>query len=167
MEVIVIGGGPAGAIAARRLAESDIRTFLIERDLNRIKPCGGGIPSTAFEEFRIPEYLIEKRVTNIGAVSPSLKELTIPLKGAYLAMVRREVFDAYLRREAEKAGAELIEGIFFNMKAGDRIEVEYSKNGTTKRLSADFLIGADGANSSVARSIGAESPESSLRYRRG
>lgn len=159
MDVIVIGGGPAGAIAAKRLTEAGIRTFLIERDLKRIKPCGGGIPSTAFEEFRIPESIIERKVTNIGAVSPSSKELTIPLKGAYLAMVRREVFDAYLRKEAEESGAELIEGYFLDMKAGDRIEVEYSKNGTTKRLIADFLIGADGANSSVARCIGAEPPK--------
>jgi geranylgeranyl reductase len=162
MEVIVIGGGPAGAIAARTLAEAGIRTFLIERDLNRIKPCGGGIPSTAFKEFNISEDVIERKITKIGAISPGLREIMIPLKDGYLAMVRREIFDAYLRKEAENAGAELIEGLFLNMRTGDRIEVEYSKNGTTKKLSADFLIGADGANSSVARYIGAKSPEKFL-----
>jgi geranylgeranyl reductase len=166
MEVIVIGGGPAGSIAAKTLAESGIRTFLIEMDLKRVKPCGGGIPSAAFEEFRIPEGIIERKVTKIGAISPSLKELTIPLKGGYLAMVRREVFDAYLRKIAEKAGAELIEGLFLNLKIGSRIEIEYkiptypplAKGGgggfSTKKLSADFLIGADGVNSSVACTIG-------------
>lgn len=162
MEVIVIGGGPAGAIAARTLAGAGIRTFLIERDMNRIKPCGGGIPSAAFEEFRIPEYLIERKITKIGAVSPGLKEITIQLKGGYLAMVRREVFDAYLRGEAEKAGAELICGHFLNLSTKSRIELEYRENGLIKRLKADFLIGADGANSSVARYIGMKPPEKFL-----
>ncbi len=162
MEVIVIGGGPAGAIAARTLAEAGVRTFLIERDMNRIKPCGGGIPSTAFKEFNISEDVIERKITKIGTISPGLREIMIPLKNGYLAMVRREIFDAYLRKEAEGSGAELIEGIFLNMRIGDRIEVEYSKNGTTKKMSADFLIGADGANSNVARFIGMKSTEKFL-----
>lgn len=159
MEVIVVGGGPAGAIAARTLAEAGIRTFLIERDLSRVKPCGGGIPSTAFKEFKISEDVIERKITKIGAVSPGFKEITIPLKGGYLAMVRREVFDAYLRKEAERAGAELIEGLFLNLRIGSRIGIEYREKGTTKRLSADFLIGADGTNSSVASAIGVKHPE--------
>lgn len=162
MEVIVIGGGPAGSIAAKTLAEAGIRTFLIEMDLKRVKPCGGGIPSAAFEEFRIPEGIIEKKVTKIGAISPSLKELTIPLRGGYLAMVRREVFDAYLRKMAEKAGAELIEGLFLNLKIGIKIEIEYKNGQGIKKLEGDFLIGADGANSSVAHAIGAKPLESFL-----
>jgi geranylgeranyl reductase len=162
MEVIVIGGGPAGSIAAKTLAEAGIRTFLIEMDLKRVKPCGGGIPSAAFEEFRIPEGIIERKVTKIGAISPSLKELTIPLKGGYLAMVRREVFDAYLRKMAEKAGAELIEGLFLNLKIGSKIEIEYKNGQGIKKLEGDFLIGADGANSSVAHAIGAKPLESFL-----
>lgn len=162
MEVIVIGGGPAGSIAAKTLAEAGIRTFLIEMDLKRVKPCGGGIPSAAFEEFRIPEGIIERKVTKIGAISPSLKELTIPLKGGYLAMVRREVFDAYLRKMAEKAGAELIEGLFLNLKIGSRIEIEYKSGQGIKKLEGDFLIGADGVNSSVACTIGVKQTKNFL-----
>lgn len=158
MEVIIIGGGPAGAIAARTLAEAGIRTYLIERDLKRVKPCGGGIPSAAFEEFRIPESLIERRVTKIGAISPSLKEITIPLKGGYLAMVRREVFDSYLRKKAEDAGAELIEGLFLDLKRGSKIETVYRNKGVTKRLYGDVLIAADGANSSIALAMGERPP---------
>lgn len=158
MEVIVIGGGPAGAIAARTLAEAGIKTYLIERDLKRVKPCGGGIPSAAFEEFKIPESLIERKVTKIGAISPSLKELTFPLKGGYLAMVRREVFDSYLREKAEEAGAELIEGLFLNLKRGSKIEIEYKNKGLTKRIKGDLLIAADGANSSIASSLGEKTP---------
>lgn len=159
MEVIVIGGGPAGSVAARTLAEAGIKTFLIERDLNRAKPCGGGIPSAAFKEFGIPEEIIERKVTKIRLISPSLKELTIPLEYGYLAMVKREVFDTCLRKKAEGAGVEVIDGLFLGLNIGSRVEIEYKYSNTTKRLKADFLIGADGVNSQVARCIGARLSE--------
>lgn len=163
----MVGGGPAGAIAARTLAGAGIKTLLIERDPNRVKPCGGGIPSAAFEEFGLPEDIIERKVTKICAISPSLKELTIPLKGGYLAMVRREVFDSYLRNKAIEAGAELIQGHFLNLKTdpepdSGRIEIEYKEKGFAKKLKGDILIGADGANSSVARAVGARAPQKFL-----
>ena len=58
-DVVVIGGGPAGATAARYLSRHGGRVALVEKDLNYAKPCGGGVPSTAFEEFGI--FLIRRQ----------------------------------------------------------------------------------------------------------
>ncbi|MFY8099761.1 MAG: FAD-dependent oxidoreductase, partial [Allorhizobium sp.] len=45
-DVVVVGGGPCGAMAAERLAQAGHSVLLVDPD-NRIKPCGGAIPSRA------------------------------------------------------------------------------------------------------------------------
>ncbi|KAG6745912.1 hypothetical protein POTOM_050422 [Populus tomentosa] len=88
----------------------------------------------------------------------------------YIGMVRREVLDAYWRERASKNGAKVINGLFLKMdipnKGSENINTphvlhytEYDgKKGATgekKTLEVDAVIGADGANSRVAKSIDA------------
>lgn len=53
-DVIVVGGGPSGSIAARTLAKAGVKVLLIDKDFRRVKPCGGATPSKSFEEFNLP-----------------------------------------------------------------------------------------------------------------
>ena len=59
-EVAVIGGGPSGATAARTLASLGRKVIMVDPE-NRIKPCGGAIPSVAMRTFNIPDYLLKAR----------------------------------------------------------------------------------------------------------
>src|SRR5208337_4105816 len=95
--VLIIGGGPAGATAARMLAGNKIETTLVERDLAYVKPCGGGIPSSAFEELDIPENIVKKKINKISIISPSNKRLDVELTGGYLCITERGKFDGLLR----------------------------------------------------------------------
>ncbi|MBI1864349.1 MAG: FAD-dependent monooxygenase [Nitrospirae bacterium] len=61
MRVLIVGGGPAGAVAARDLARAGIETTLIERAPHGAKPCGGAVSFAAFGEFGIPSSVIERR----------------------------------------------------------------------------------------------------------
>ena len=54
-KVAVVGGGPSGATCAGRLARAGLEVMLFEASPSREKPCGGGIPGAALEEF--PELL--------------------------------------------------------------------------------------------------------------
>lgn len=54
IRVAVVGGGPAGASAAEVLAKAGIETYLFERKLDNVKPCGGAIPLCMISEFDIP-----------------------------------------------------------------------------------------------------------------
>ncbi|GLU12381.1 hypothetical protein SLE2022_290660 [Rubroshorea leprosula] len=169
LRVAVIGGGPAGGSAAETLAKGGIETFLIERKLDNCKPCGGAIPLCMVGEFDLPLDIIDRRVTKMKMISPSNIAVDIgqTLKPhEYIGMVRREVLDAYMRERAAENGAQVINGLFLRMDVPRRWDEPYvlhyneydgTKGGTglKKTLEVDAVIGADGANSRVAKSIGA------------
>jgi len=171
MKVAVIGGGPAGATAASILAKAGVETYLIEKDLNGDKPCGGGIPCGALREFDIPDYLFERKVSKVGFIAPSGYEVVADLGDGYVGMVDRARFDPYLRERAVQAGARLIEGVFtgFSKKESTSPRPLFSKEGEIKinfkqrekeeSIEVDAVIAADGANSTVAKQVGAERPQ--------
>ena len=78
-DVVVVGGGPAGATAATDLARQGKAVLLLDR-AGRIKPCGGAIPPQLIEEFGIPESLLVARATAARMVSPASSEWTCPSK---------------------------------------------------------------------------------------
>ncbi|KAL0801820.1 hypothetical protein Bca101_056996 [Brassica carinata] len=169
LRVAVIGGGPAGGAAAETLAQGGIETILIERKMDNCKPCGGAIPLCMVGEFNLPLDIIDRRVTKMKMISPSNIAVDIgrTLKEhEYIGMVRREVLDQYLRERAEKSGATVINGLFLKMDLPEEWDSPYvlhyteydGKTGATgqkKTMEVDVVIGADGANSRVAKSIGA------------
>ena len=53
-DVVVVGGGPAGATAAEDLVRSGLKVALLDRE-GRIKPCGGAIPPRLMQDFHIGE----------------------------------------------------------------------------------------------------------------
>jgi geranylgeranyl reductase len=78
-KVVVVGGGPAGAIAARSLAEYGVDVIVLERNPSFKKPCGGAISLIALEELHIPETVIGKEVKCIRIVSPKGEKLDVEL----------------------------------------------------------------------------------------
>jgi geranylgeranyl diphosphate/geranylgeranyl-bacteriochlorophyllide a reductase len=149
-DVAVIGGGPSGAVAAAILAKAGIATVLIERNLDNVKPCGGAIPLGLIEEFQIPAELIEKKLSRMRARSPKGRVIEMHMPNGYVGMVRREKFDRYLRSEAERAGAVIVEGLVKSIAhSGDGFVIN-TLNDKVAPLRVHKIIGADGANSKTA-----------------
>ncbi|XP_077241481.1 geranylgeranyl diphosphate reductase, chloroplastic-like [Tasmannia lanceolata] len=169
LRAAVIGGGPAGASAAEALAAGGVETFLIERSPTGSKPCGGAIPLCMLDEFSLPPNIVDRKVTRMKIISPS--NLTVDFGKTlkpheYIAMLRREVLDSFLRARAGSNGANLINGLFTGLEvpstAYDPYVVHYTESagedsvaGIRRKVPVDVVIGADGANSRVAKSIGA------------
>lgn len=156
-DVVVVGGGPSGATAAYDLAQLGRHVLLLDR-AGRIKPCGGAIPPRLVRDFAIPDHLLVARVNSARMVSPSDKQVDMPIDGGFVGMVDREMFDEWLRQRAVEAGARRRTGLFKRFDRDDQgfTVVTYEERGHDGMAVERFvrtraLIGADGALSAVAR----------------
>jgi geranylgeranyl reductase len=152
-DVVVIGGGPAGATAATELARAGRDVLLLDR-YGRIKPCGGAIPPALIEQFAIPDALLVARITSARMVSPRDARVDMPIDGGFVGMVDREVFDEWLRNRAAAAGATRARGTFERLDRGaDGMTRVCFRDGegSPRQVRARAVIGADGARSAVAR----------------
>lgn len=157
-DVVVVGGGPAGATAADALAQEGRQVLLLERGA-RIKPCGGAVPPKLIEEFDIPASQLVANVTRARVVAPSNHRVDMPIDGGAVGMVDRGVFDEWLRQRAADHGVDYQQGDFLRLTEqpdGD-VMVEYRHRTADRDQPSEVVhvvtkvvIGADGANSMVA-----------------
>ena len=103
-DVVIVGGGPAGATAAHDLARRGRSVLLLDR-AGRVKPCGGAIPPRLIKDFEIPDKLLVARATSARMISPKNNRVDIPIENGFVGMVNREEFDEWLRERAAASGA--------------------------------------------------------------
>ena len=152
-DVVVIGGGPSGATAAEDLARSGHKVALLDR-AGRIKPCGGAIPPRLVTDFDIPDSQIVAKINTARMISPTQRQVDIPIENGYVGMVDREHFDEFLRERAVEAGATRLTGTFTKIeREGGQTQVAYrdKATGETECVATKLIIGADGARSNVAK----------------
>ncbi|MEO0866255.1 MAG: FAD-dependent oxidoreductase, partial [Pseudomonadota bacterium] len=104
-DVVVVGGGPAGATAAEDLVRSGHSVALLDRE-GRIKPCGGAIPPRLMQDFHIGEEQLLTKVTTARMISPTGRSVDIPIENGFVGMVDRKDFDPPLPRPRDCAGTD-------------------------------------------------------------
>jgi geranylgeranyl reductase family protein len=154
MDVIVVGAGPAGAMAAKAVAESGYSVTVYEKDLlKREKPCGGSVSGRTIKEFNLnPEDAFwERACKGLFLCSPQNKTATLTSDDTLIYLVMREKFDSYLVEKTQKEGATFVEDMYVE---------PYIKNGvvsgvkTTNEVhESDIVIACDGTPSSFARTL--------------
>lgn len=158
-DVVVIGGGPAGATAAHDLARAGRSVLLLDR-AGRTKPCGGAIPPRLIKDFAIPDALLVARATSARMVSPKDEKVDIPIDNGFVGMVNRDQFDEWLRERAAASGAQRRVGDFERItRDADGVSLVHfeARSASDKRarvsvrVRARAIVGADGAKSAVAR----------------
>ncbi len=160
-DVVVVGGGPAGATAAHDLTRQGRSVLLLDR-AGRIKPCGGAIPPRLIKDFEIPDSLIVAKARCARMIAPSDKQVDIPIEGGFVGMVDREVFDEWLRARAASEGAVRATGTFnaLTRDADGTAIIAYIAEshhqvkqgaGDVRQVRAKCVIAADGAKSAIAK----------------
>ncbi len=154
-EVVVVGGGPAGALTASAAAEEGAKTLLLERSPKR-KPCCAGLvsPATA-ERLGVPWDLVLREIRAVHVVSPQGRVAELRAKGVKGVVLDRAGLDRWLREKAQEKGAE-----FWPSTAKG---LDGEKLATARgAVNFDVLVGADGAYSTVARAFGLPRPREIL-----
>ncbi|MBM4338317.1 MAG: geranylgeranyl reductase family protein [Deltaproteobacteria bacterium] len=153
-DVIVVGAGPGGATAARVCARFGLKTLVIEKEkFPRYKACGGCL---SLKTVHLLDFDLRPVIENtiLGAkFSYCLKDsFFIESKEPIAYMVMRDRFDQILKEKALEEGARILEGekVVQVQETEKGVEVELA-NG--ERFYSHYLIGADGAESIVARSV--------------
>ena len=158
-DVVVVGAGPAGSVAARFAAENGASVLILERDREPGIPvrCAEGVSHAGIAPFiKIDKKWIASTINVARLFSPNGEHAYMYNNGTGYVLERR-IFDAALCEIACEKGAELrlranaIDLVWEN----DRIcGVKYRHNGEIKTVFCDIVIGADGVESRVGRWAG-------------
>jgi geranylgeranyl reductase family protein len=139
-DVAIVGGGPAGATAAYRLASAGASVLVLDKaTFPRDKPCGGGVTGRAarqlpFSITPVVEDVVDRMECGLRYRSHVVRRARAPI--AYMTQRRR--LDHFLLQKAAEAGAEVREG----------------ETADARELDARIVIGADGCNGSSAKQLG-------------
>lgn len=155
-DVIVVGGGVAGSVAARFASQRGFRTLLVERyKTPRIKSCSG-IQFKYFEKLigaKVPpERLCSNTLYKVEMITPSERVLKGKME---MLNFWRDVFDSWLNSLASDAGAEFCDNtsLIDFKKEGEGVTVKLLAENTVKEVKARYLIGADGMLSTIRRKL--------------
>ncbi|HYL75493.1 MAG TPA: geranylgeranyl reductase family protein [Bryobacteraceae bacterium] len=162
--VAVLGGGPAGAFAAERLARAGLETLLIDEKLAWEKPCGGGLTYKAYHQY---PFLLEndtpkKLVTDTYIAAPKAGAVKMGLSRPLVIYSRLDLNRMLLDR-AEQAGAQLEKTRVLEIARSDRGWQLKTQHGS---LDADFCVVATGARNSL-RNVGTQWTAADTMYALG
>ena len=159
VDVLVIGGGPAGSIATRTAAQQNVDVLMIEKRQEIGSPvrCAEGVSKRALVELtELNPKWVSAEINGGRIHSPDGNFVTIESKGAGLVL-ERKIFDRELAAQAARSGAE----VWVKARAIDLIGENGSITGAVIRrpdgdyiVRAKVVIAADGVESQVSKWAG-------------
>jgi geranylgeranyl reductase family protein len=151
-DIIIVGAGPGGSIAAKTAAESGYSTCLLEKEEvseeGRYKACGGALAWELVEEIDYPEEKIERIIESLELHHVDGTQFSKKGKGA---VIWRSIFDKHLTTMAIESGAYLKEKepLLDIQRESNQYKIKTNRN----TLSSTYVIAADGVNSPTLKKL--------------
>ena len=162
VDLLVVGAGPAGAVAAwhAKQAAPALDVVLLERDRAVGSPvrCAEGVGDAGLREFANPDGAewVSRRITDVVFQAPDDTEVLLADCGLGWILDRTR-FDAHLAAEAAAAGAQVLvgaEATGMSRNGDGRWHVRVKERGRDETYRARIVIGADGVETMVGRWAG-------------
>ncbi|OGN91767.1 MAG: hypothetical protein A2Z75_06225 [Chloroflexi bacterium RBG_13_50_10] len=166
VDVMVVGGGPAGAACAITCVKQGQDTVLIEKGTpGRHKVCGGIMPMVCADilkedlDIEMPdEVMCSPPTLGLFYVPPSGRQFGAAMRNYRLLNINRDLFDQWLLRIAESSGVNVLYGTkFIDFRNEGVFKVRARQNERVTEMQSRLLIGADGVFSRVRKLLYPES----------
>lgn len=161
-DLLIVGAGPAGSFAAELLAQAGASVALFDgRPEGEPKACGGGVTAKALKAWPHLLNAVGRTINELDLYSPSSKRLHLQLDEPF-AIYSRIAFDCYLRDRAKAAGAEIVSEKISARKTNRNGRGWRLQSDAGSEWTGDLLVGADGANSGIAKMLAGPLPPSDM-----
>ena len=156
-DVIVVGGGPAGSMAAMEIATAGYSVCILEKDRDIGMPvrCGEAIGYTGLNQFFKPQKgWIASELNGIKLVAPNGIDIDVDFRNETGYILNRRIFDYDLSRIAVERGAEVYTKSYVHnvIKENNFIKgVFVNYLGKDIKIKSKLVIGADGIESRIGR----------------
>ena len=160
-DVAVVGAGPAGSRTARNLARAGLSVRLLEehRRVGVPSHCSGLISPRTLREAEIGEDAIIHRITGAFVHTARGSEVALGGDKTRAVAIDRVRWDETLAEQAQVAGADLVRARLTGVeRENSHVRLHTQTDGRDSAFTARVVVGADGAHSRVARSLGLPGP---------
>jgi geranylgeranyl reductase family protein len=160
--LLIVGAGPAGSFAAERLAAAGARVALFDgRPEGEPKACGGGVTGKALKAWPHLLNAVGRSVFELEMYAPSGRALHLNLDEPF-AIYSRRAFDSYLLDRATVAGASVFKEKISNSRITKTNQGWMLKAADGREWTGKILVGADGANSAIAKRLAGPLPPAEM-----
>ena len=156
-DVVIIGAGLAGLQCARLLGRNGFRILLVDRkhSVDQAIHTTGIFVRRTFEDFDIPEDCLGPAISDVTFYSPLRRSMCLRSEHPEFRIGRMALLYNHYLTQCLRAKVEWLPETSYvdHIQSKNKLNIRLEQRSTTRTIKAHYLVGADGANSRVAREL--------------